>query len=428
MKSKDKLLWNKAKKIIPGGTMLLSKNPDRYLKNYWPAYFAKAKDCTVWTIDQNKYFDLSSMSVGTNILGYSNSKINNAVIKTIKKSNISSLNSPTDVYLAKELIKMNPWAGAVRFAKSGGEALAIAIRLARATSKKDNIAFCGYHGWHDWYLSSNLQNKKNLNKNLLTNLPIGGVPKSLKNTAFPFLINSKKSFDKAINRKNVGCVIMEVFRNIETQVSFLRYVKKICSQKKIILIFDECTSAFRETYGGIYKKYNINPDMVMYGKALGNGFPISAIVGRKSVMRSFDKTFISSTFWTENTGSVAALETLKEMKKIKSWLLISKKGRYVKKNWLRIANKHNIKIKITGLDAMPKFEFDQGNNNQLKNFLCKEMLKRGFLFKDTIYISVAHKEHIIKKYLKAFDEIFGLIKIGKINKKLNSFNDFKRLN
>ena len=148
MKTKDKLLWAKAKKIIHGGTMLLSKNPDRYLKNYWPAYFAKAKDCTIWTIDNKKYFDLSLMGVGTNILGYSNSKINKAVINTIKKSNISSLNSPTDFYLAKELIKMNPWAGSVRFAKSGGEALAIAIRLARASSKKDNIVFCGYHG-HD---------------------------------------------------------------------------------------------------------------------------------------------------------------------------------------------------------------------------------------------------------------------------------------
>jgi len=428
MASKDKLLWNKAKKIIPGGTMLLSKNPDRYLKNYWPAYYTKAKNCTIWTLDNKKYFDLGSMGVGTNILGYSNTKINNAVIKAIKKSNISSLNSTSDFYLAKELIKMNPWAGSVRFAKSGGEALSIAIRLARASSGKDNVVFCGYHGWHDWYLSSNLQDKKNLNKNLMTNLPIAGVPRSLKNTAFPFLMNDKKSFDNAMRKKNIACVIMEVFRNIETEINFLKHVRNVCNKKNIILIFDECTSGFREYYGGIYKKYKINPDVIMFGKALGNGFPISAIIGKKNIMKSFKNTFISSTFWTENTGSVAALETLKEMKKIKSWLLISKKGRYVKKNWLRIANKHNIKIKISGLDAMPKFEFDQGNNNQLKNFLCKEMLKRGFLFKDTIYISVAHKEHILKKYLKAFDEIFGLIKIGKINKKLNSFNDFKRLN
>jgi len=263
---------------------------------------------------------------------------------------------------------------------------------------------------------------------LMTNLPIGGVPKALSNTAFPFIMNDKKSFDDAIKKKNIACVIMEVFRNIETKVSFLKYVRKIFNKKKIILIFDECTSAFRETYGGIYKKYKINPDMVMFGKALGNGFPITGVVGKKKIMNSWSNTFISSTFWTENIGSIAALETLKEMKKIKSWLKISKKGKYIKENWQKIADKYKIKIKISGLDSMPKFEFDQKNNDELKNFLCKEMLRRGFLFKDTIYLSISHKENILKKFLNNFDKIFRLIKIGKIDKNLKSFKDFKRLN
>ena len=428
MPSKDKLLWNKAKKIIPGGTMLLSKNPERYLKNYWPAYYTKAKNCTIWTLDKKKYFDLSSMGVGTNILGYANSKVNKAVIDGIKKSNVSSLNSSAEVYLAKELIKMNPWAGGVKFTKSGGEALAVAVRLARATTKKDNIVFCGYHGWHDWYLSSNLKNKNNLNKNLMIDLPISGVPKNLSGSSSPFLFNDKKSFMNAIKGRNIACVIMEVFRNIEPEKSFLKLVRKMCNKKKIVLIFDECTSGFREYYGGIYKKYKINPDIIMHGKALGNGFPIAAIIGKKKIMKSFHNTFISSTFWTENTGSVAALETLKEMKRIKAWNIITKKGQYIKKNWEKISIKYNIKILISGLDSMPKLDFIHKENAKLKNFLCMEMLKRGFLFKDTIYISVAHKDKILNKYLIAFDEIFKLISLRKINKKLKSLNNFKRFN
>jgi len=211
MKSKDKFLWKKAKKIIPGGSMLLSKNPDRYLKGLWPAYFSRAKGCTLWTVDNKKFFDLSLMGVGTNILGYANKKVNDTVIGAIKKSNVSTLNSPFDFYLAKELIKINPWAGGVKFTKSGGEALALAVRIARAASDKEKVVFCGYHGWHDWYLSSNLQNKKNLDKNLLLNLSIAGVPKSLKNTAHPFLFNDKKSFLKAISKKSIACVVMEVY-------------------------------------------------------------------------------------------------------------------------------------------------------------------------------------------------------------------------
>jgi glutamate-1-semialdehyde aminotransferase len=329
----DKKLWNSAKKIIPGGTMLLSKNPDRYLVNKWPAYYKKASGCCIWTIENKKFYDLGMMGVGTNILGYANKTINNEVIRAVKNSNVSTLNSPSDVELAKLLLKMNPWASSVKFTKSGGEALVVAIRLARASSKKDSIAFCGYHGWHDWYLSANIHNKKNLNQDLIIDLPIKGVPKALKNTAIPFKFNEIKSFYKIVKKnKNIGCVIMEVERNIKPNLKFLKKVREYCTKNNIVLIFDECSSGFRETYGGIYKKYKIDPDLVMYGKALGNGYPIAAIVGKKNIMNSFHNTFISSTFWTENIGSTAAIATLKFMKKNKTWKMITKIGKEIKKN------------------------------------------------------------------------------------------------
>ena len=425
----NKKLWSIAKKIIPGGTMLLSKNPDRYLANKWPAYYKKASGCCIWTIDNEKFYDLGMMGVGTNILGYANKTINNAVIKAVQNSNVSTLNSPTDVELAKLLLKMNPWASSVKFTKSGGEALAVAIRLSRAFSKKDSIAFCGYHGWHDWYLSANIQNKKNLNEDLIIDLPIKGVPKVLKNTAVPFKFNDIKSFYNTIkNNKDISCVIMEVERNIKPNLLFLKKIRDYCTKKNIVLIFDECSSGFRETYGGIYKKYKINPDVVMYGKALGNGYPIAAIVGKKKIMNSFHNTFISSTFWTENIGSTAAIATLKFMKKNKTWKKITKIGKEIKRKWLQISTKHNIAIKISGIDALPKFEFCSEKNEELKNFVCSELLDKGFLTKNVIYVSIAHSKKILDQYFSHLDKIFFKIKKNKYNNKLKSKTDFKRFN
>ena len=424
--SKGYTLWKKAIKIIEGGTMLYSKNPDRFIPKYWPTYYSKAKGCEIWDLENKKYIDFSIMSVGTNILGYANPEVNNYVIKTIKKGNISTLNSPLDIVLAKELLKINPWAQKVKFAKTGGEILAIAIRISRSFTEKNNIAFCGYHGWHDWYLSSNLQNSKNLNRDLMVDLPYKGVATNLKNTCFPFKFNDFDDLKKKIIKNNIGTVIMEIQRNLKPDKNYLSRLVRYCEKKKIVLIFDECTSGFREVYGGIHKKYKINPDIVMYGKSLGNGFPITALVGKKKVMESSQNTFISSTYWTENTGTAAAIKTLNIMKKIKSWKIITTKGKKIKREFQRIADKHKLQIKVKGIDALPGFEFIK-KNTLYQNFICEQMLKKGFLFKNTVYLSVAHSEKMIDNFLKNLDEIFSLLKKKKI-RNINSINDFKRMN
>ena len=220
---------------------------------------------------------------------------------------------------------------------------------------------------------------------------------------------------------------MEVERNIKPDMRFLKCIEKMCKKKKIVLIFDECTSGFREVYGGIYKKYNLKPDIVMYGKSLGNGFPISAIVGKNKVMNMSKKTFISSTFWTENIGIIAAIQTLKMMRKKKSWLIIKKKGQFIKKEIKKISDKYNLEVKVTGIDAMPKIQFNKKFNELYCNFICYEMLKKGYLFKNTVYLSISHTESIIKNFLKILDNIFYKIKNNKI-KNLYSKSDFKRYN
>ena len=282
MKNKGLKLYNKAKKIIPGGTMLYSKKPELYLPDSWPTYFSKSKGCYVWDLNGKKYIDML-FAVGANTLGYANKSIDNNVIKYIKKGNMTSLNSPEEVDLAKLLIKIHPWSDQVKFTRGGGEANAAIIRIARASTRKQNIAFCGYHGWHDWYLSSNLNNKNNLDKHLMSNLKFQGIPKNLKNTSFPFLYNDIEGFKKLIKKKNIGIVVMEVTRNFDPKFNFLKKIRSICNKKKIILIFDECTSGFRETLGGKHLEYKVYPDLAMFGKAIGNGYAINAIVGKKNI-------------------------------------------------------------------------------------------------------------------------------------------------
>jgi glutamate-1-semialdehyde 2,1-aminomutase len=407
--NKGQKLWRRAKKIIPGGTMLFSKNPDLFLPNFWPAYFEKTKGCNVWDLERRKYFDLSMMGVGTNILGYSRKEVDDAVKKVINKGNMSTLNSKEEVLLAEKLIQMHPWAGKVRFARTGGEAAAIAVRIARAATGRDKIAICGYHGWHDWYLSANLSNSKNLNSHLMSNLPIQGVQKKLKNSAFVFQYNDYKRLEQIISQNNIGAVVMEVSRNELPKKNFLEKVRKLTKSKNIVLIFDECTSGFRETFGGLHLKYNVNPDIATFGKALGNGYAVNAIIGTDSVMNYSHSTFISSTFWTERIGSVAGLKTLEIMEKIKSWEIISKIGLGIKKEWEHLSKRHKIKISIHGLNSLPNFNFKH-DNLLYKTFISQEFLKRRILASNSIYVCIEHKKQILDKYFDILDHIFYRIK------------------
>ena len=428
-------LWRRAINVIPGGNMLLSKRPEMFLPGLWPTYFSKSKNCYVWDLDGKKYTDLATMSVGTNILGYSNNKIDKSIIKTIKNGNMSSLNCPEEVYLSEKLIKMHKGFDMVRFAKTGGEANSIAVRIARAFSKKDNIAICGYHGWHDWYLSANLSSKKNLSNHLLPGLSAYGVPKKLVNTVFPFEYNDIKGFYKVCKKNKIGVVKMEVYRNYAPKNNFLKKIRNFCTKNNIILIFDECTSGFRETFGGLHLKYNVIPDICILGKALGNGYPITAVLGKKDIMQSAQSTFISSTFWTDRTGYVAAINTLNEMQKIKSWKKLSQKGKYIKSKWASLFRKNKLDYSIFGLDALPGFSINSKNWLKYKSYITYKMLENSILASNVIFLSISHSKKIIDEYLKVLNEILNDIHNFEKNKNIDKLSKipvchsgFKRLN
>jgi len=402
-------MWKRANKIIPGGTMLFSKNPDLFLPRFWPAYFEKTRGCYVWDLENKKYADLSMMGVGTNILGYSRREVDDAVKKVIQKGNMSSLNSIEDILLSEKLIEMHPWAQMVRLARTGAEANNIALRIAKVATGREKIALCGYHGWHDWYLAANFSNAKNLDKHFLKSAPTNGVSKSFKNNIFVFDYNNFNQLQKIVDQNSLAAVIMEVSRSVPPKPNFLENIRKITKKNGVILIFDECTSGFRENYGGLHLKFNVNPDLVTFGKALGNGYPINAVVGKDEIMKSVNSTFISSTFWTDRIGPAAALATLEVMKKIKSWTILISKGKQIKENWIKLFKKNQIKSDISGLDALPEFNMKSNNNLQIKTYISQEFLKKKFLCSNKIYLSVMHNDKILERYFNILDDILNNI-------------------
>jgi len=403
-------LWKRAKQIIPGGNMLLSKRAEMFLPNLWPAYFSKAKGCKVWDMDGNEYIDMSIMGIGTNILGYGHQEVDDAVRKTIDAGNMSTFNCPEEVYLAEKLIELHPWAHMARLARSGGEANAIAIRIARAASGKDKVAICGYHGWHDWYLSANLGDDKNLEGHLLPGLAPNGVPQNLRGTVFPFNYNNFAELEALVNAHDIGVIKMEVVRNIGPQDNFLHKVRQLATERGIVLVFDECTSGFRETFGGLHKKYGVEPDMAMFGKALGNGYGITATIGKREVMEAAQTTFISSTFWTERIGPTAALKTLEVMGSVKSWEQITQTGLDITAKWKKMADKYALSIVTNGLPALTGFSFNSPNALAYKTLITQEMLAKGYLAATSVYACTEHTPEIIGHYFQALEQIFATIK------------------
>ena len=405
------LLWKKALKVMPGGGQLVSKRSEMFLPEGWPSYYKKAKGIEVWDLSGNKYLDFSIMGVGCCLLGYADEDVNNAVKGAIDNGSMSTLNCPEEVELAQLLLSLHKWAQMVRFARTGGEAMSIAVRTARAYSKKDKIAFCGYHGWSDWYLAANISSNKNLDGHLLPGLDPAGVPRALIGTALPFRYNHIEDLENILSKNSIGVIVLEPLRHDEPKNRFLQKVRRLADKYRAVLIFDEITIAWRLNLGGVHLKYNVAPDIAVLGKAMSNGFAMSAILGKKGYMDAANKSFISSTYWTERVGTVAAISTILKMRKVGLADVICKTGTKLMEGLEKLAAKHNIKLKLEGPPAMIGLNFDYGETSQaVMTLYTMEMLKRDFLAGNLIYVTYAHKKIYLKKYFKACDDVFAIIK------------------
>ena len=434
--TKSLAIQRKAKDLIPGMTQLLSKRPDRFSYGVWPCYYKKAKGVEVWDLDGNMYTDMSIGGIGANILGYADPEVDQAVIQAIQNGSCCSLNCPKEVELAELLCELHPWAEMVRYARTGGEAMAIAVRIARAHTGRDKIAFCGYHGWHDWYLAANLGKEDALNGHLQAGLIPNGVPKGLLGTALPFRYNDLDAL-QGIVRKNMNelaAIVMEPIRNFEPDNGFLQMVGALAKENNIVFILDEISSGFRLNTGGAHLILGITPDMAIFSKALGNGYPISAIIGKSEVMEAAQKTFISSTNWTESVGPAAALAMIRKHRKVDAGKHLVAIGEKVQQGISALAKKRGLGLDMLGIPPLTHFSFQMENAHEIKAFFVQLMITQGFLASNLFYSMYAHSMKNVEDYLHAADLAFAEIvdALGKSKVKENligqpAVSGFKRL-
>ena len=359
-------LWKRSLQIIPGGNGLLSKRPERYAPDLWPTYYNNSSGVTVTDLDGNKFIDMAQMGIGSAILGYAHPELTEAVCNAAKSGVNCTLNCTEEVELAELLLELNPFAESVKFAKTGGGAMAMAVRIARASSGRDKVAFSGYHGWNDWYLAANLNEKDSLSNHLLPGLLPKGVPEGLKGSAVTFNYNDPDDLERTIqNNPDIGTICIEGARYDFPSTEFLTTIGSIAKKNNIVIISDEITSGWRMTDGGVYKINGFNPDIVVYAKALGGGYAISAVVGNKAVMDAAEDTFISSTMWTEKIGFTAALTTINILTREKGWNHLVEIGQRIGEGWDLLASKHQLKLTTTSFKPLITFKLGYGELNDI---------------------------------------------------------------
>ena len=393
--------------LVPGGTQLLSKRPEQFAPGQWPRFYDRAEGARVWDASGREFLDISTSGIGTCTLGFANPEVNAAVHAAVDRGSMSTLNCIEDLELAELLIELHPWAEMVRYARTGGEAMAVAIRLARAATGRSVVAFCGYHGWHDWYLAANLADSTELDGHLLPGLDPLGVPRELAGTAVPFRYNNLADLEAIVAARGdeLAAVVMEPVRGTPPDPGFLEAVRDLAHRAGAVLVFDEVTSALRVNTGGIHLTYGVNPDIAVFAKALANGFPMAAIIGVSEVMEVAQRSFISSTYWTELIGPVAAIATLKQHRALDVGARLNEVGQRVQAGWRSAATRAGLAVTITGIPPLSHLGFTD-DPQATATLFTQELLDRGFLASRSFYPSFAHTDAQIDSYLAAVDEVF----------------------
>lgn len=408
-RTRDASLWEEAKAIIPGGSQLVSKRVEMFAPDQWPAYYQSANGVAVTDMEGNEYVDMSLMGVGACILGYADEDVDAAACEAICSGSMSTLNPPEELELADLLLELHPWADMVRFGRPGGEAMAMAVRLARAYMDRSTVAFCGYHGWHDWYLAANLETNTNLEGHLLPGLDPVGVPTELEGTAVPFKYNDIDRLEEIVDAEDLGAIVLEPIRHEKHEPGFLDSVRTIADEEDVPLVFDEITTGFRQRLGGIHEEYGVTPDIAVYGKAIANGYPMAAVVGRSPIMDMAQESFISSTFWTERIGPSAAIATLRKLKRENVPRHLCRIGERMTEGWERLAAAHGLDIDTKGINPLPTFEFQNDQSNAAMTLFTQEMLGHGYLAGGSVYVSNSHTNEHVDRYLSAVDDVFALV-------------------
>lgn len=408
--NRTQALYEKAKRLIPGGTQLLSKRPEMFAPGVWPAYAREARGCEIVDLDGRRYFDFSTHGIGACLLGFRDPEVTRAVMRRVALGSFSTLNPPEEVELAERLCAIHPWAECARFTRSGGEAMSVAVRIARATTDRPVVAVCGYHGWHDWYLAANLGEDDSLRGHLLPGLDPRGVPGALRGTTRTFAYGDLEAFRRIVEDcgDQLAAVVMEPCRHQLPEAGFLETLRTEAHRAGALLVFDEITIGWRLCYGGAHLKLGCAPDLAVFAKSLGNGHPIGAVIGTVAAMEGAHTSFISSTYWTEGVGPAAALATLEKMQSIDVAARLAQIGTRLQSIWTDRAKQHGLPLTCNaGLPVFPGFAFAHAQHERLATAFTLRMLDRGFLAKNAMHLSLAHTDALLETYDQAVDGAFG---------------------
>ncbi|MHB8897592.1 MAG: aminotransferase class III-fold pyridoxal phosphate-dependent enzyme [Thermoguttaceae bacterium] len=430
-------LYRHAKVRIPGGTQLLSKRPEMFVPDQWPAYFREARGCEIWDLDGRHYYDFGIHGIGACPLGFRDPDVTRAVRRRLELGSFCTLNPAEEVQLADRLCGLHPWAHQARFTRSGGEAMAVAVRIARATTDRSVVAVCGYHGWHDWYLAANLGDEDALRGHLLPGLDPKGVPRELRGTAFTFTYNRREELERIVqgHGSRLAAVVMEPCRYHDPEPGFLEFARDVAHAAGALLVFDEITIGWRLALGGAHLKFGVDPDLAVFAKGLGNGHPIGAVLGTREAMRGAHESFISSTYWTDGLGPAAALATIDKLAAANLPAHAEQIGNLVKEAWRQAGRRHGVPVTVDdGYPALAHFSFQHEEAQVLKTLYIQQMLQRGILAAHAIYVSMAHTAERIDIYLRAIDEVFAelgdALRLGDVEKRLRgpvAHSGFRRL-
>ncbi|MCH2201646.1 MAG: aminotransferase class III-fold pyridoxal phosphate-dependent enzyme [Fuerstiella sp.] len=412
-------LYERARQLIPGGTQLLSKRPEMFAPDVWPAYYREAKGCEIVDLDGRRFVDMSTNCVGACLLGYANEHVDRAVQQRVQSGSMCTLNSPDEVELAELLTELHPWADMVRYARAGGEALSIAVRIARAATRRDQIAFCGYHGWSDWYLAANLSGEV-LGAHLLSGLDPAGVPRGLEGTVFPFQYGDLDALREIVRNNTPAAIVMEPFRQRYPEPGFLEGVRQLADESGTVLVIDEVSSGWKFHCGGAHMKLGIEPDMAVFAKTISNGYPMSAVIGRSQVMDAAQTSFISSTYWTDGIGPAAAIATIRQMQQIDVPAHLESTGARAMKKWTELGQQYDVPAQAASLPAMSALKFDHPQQLMMHTLFTSRMLDHGYLAGSGFFPTLAHTEQHVDGFIDAAGEVFTEIRDAIVNDDLES--------
>jgi glutamate-1-semialdehyde 2,1-aminomutase len=415
-------VYERARKLIPGVTQLISRRPARAALGVSPIYASHAKGCRIWDIDGNEYVDWYS-GIGPIILGYADEVVDGAVKAQIDRGSIFSIVEENAVELAEELVRLIPSAEMVRFCKGGGEACTVGVRIARGVTGRDKVLFCGYHGWHDWYLAANIGAER-LDEHLFNGIDPIGIPRALEGTSIPFKYGDLEMLEDLLkgNDGEVACIIMEPMRTEMPPPGYLEGVRELATRYGVVLIFDEVSSGFRIALGGVQEHVGVTPDMSVFAKAISNGYPMGAVVGKREFMEPASRMFISSAYWDDSVGIVAALTTLKELQRRDAVAHFERIGGKFKAEVNRIAAEVELDAECVGVAAHPGIRFnvdDPETAKKVSTLFIQENAKRGLILATGFFFNCSHDDEALAFTLEGVRGSFAVIADGLKNDRLD---------